>query len=130
MKNKLRFVKLCLFVTLGILVLIFNEFCLHNLGYVVGAFMILYALENIISSIKHGPLKEHTKLFTATVEIVLALILIFYKGKPGEDGYIVKLVIWAVWSILNEGEEVTECILRFKEKRPALLNLAESNFII
>ena len=126
MKNKLRFIKLCTFVPLGILVLIFNEFCLHHVGYVVGAFMILYALEDIVASFKHGALKEHTKLFTATVEIILAFILIFYNGEPGDTGYIVKLVIWAVWSILIEGEEITECILRFKEKKPAFLNLAES----
>ena len=37
--------------------------------------------------------------------------------------------MWAVGSITREGKEITECVLRFKEKKFAFLNLAKSLII-
>lgn len=115
-------IKLVLYIILGTLVFIFNEFCLENVGYIVATLMLLYAIEDIVISIIDGVFNEETKLFTALIEVVLAFVLAFLK----EDAFTSKLIMWAVWSIIREGKEITECVLRFKEKKFAFLNLAES----
>jgi len=118
-------IKLILYITLGTLVFIFNEFCLENVGYVVATLMILYATEDIVLSIIDGILKEETKVFSALIEIVLAIVMAVLP----KDAFTSKLIMWAVWSITRESKEITECVLRFKEKKFAFLNLAESLII-
>lgn len=35
------------------------------------------------------------------------------------------LIIWGVWSIIREGHEITECMIRLSKKKPAFINLIE-----
>lgn len=122
-----RMIKFWLYIVAGILVLIFNKFCLENAQYVVGGVMIAYAIEDLIVwGVVKGVVAEKTKFFEAIILLVLAFILIFLVN----DEYNKCLIIWGVWSIIREGNEITECMIRLSKKRPALLNLAESIIVI
>ena len=82
-------IKLVLYIILGTLVFIFNEFCLENVGYIVAALIALYAVEDIVLSIIDGVLKEETKLFNALIEIVLAIVMAVLP----KDAFTSKLII-------------------------------------
>ena len=40
------------------------------------------------------------------------------------------LIIWGVWSIICEGHEITECMIRLSKKKPAFINLIESVTVV
>ena len=39
-------------------------------------------------------------------------------------------IIWGTWSILREGDEITECVVRMTHKRPAFISFIESVVVI
>lgn len=121
-----RMIKFWLYIVAGILVLIFNKFCLENAQYVVGGVMIAYAIENLIVwGVVKGVVAEKTKFFEAIILLVLVALLMFLVKDPATC-----LIIWGVWSIIREGHEITECMIRLSKKRPAFINLAESITVV
>ncbi len=117
--------KSILYCVFGIFVLIFNKLCLEHIPLVISIVMMLNAIDDIIAWSKRGIIKEGSKFFSALVLIILAIILIINHNEFERC-----LIIFAVWMILKEGTEITNCIQRIVKQKPALLDLLESIFII
>ena len=102
-----RFSRLICFAIGAILLLIFNEFFLHNLRWFIGGLIVVYGSLGILalSLEKVKPIYEgHGFLFYA-VEILLGLTTLFFI-----EEYATVCIIWAVWSILRESVELQEIV--------------------
>lgn len=123
--NIFKIIKYIIYFVSGILILIFHNFFLEYIAFTVSTVMLLEALEDIVIWVKRGIAKEGTKFFEALVLIILAISLILVRNDLTRC-----LVIWAVWMILSEGKEITNCVQRFIRRRPAFVNTIESIFVI
>ena len=121
-------IKFCLHIISGILILIFNHFSLEHVHFVVGTVMLAYAIEDMVISCIKGIVSHKTKFFQAIVLVSLAIVLMFFTY--GEYGYQTRLIIWGTWSILREGDALTECVVRMTHKRPAFISFIESVVVI
>lgn len=124
-------IKFCLYIISGVFILVFNYFLhlhVHYVDIVVGTVMLAYAVEDMVISCIKGIVSHKTKFFESIVLISLAIVLMFFTY--GEYGYQTRLIIWGTWSILREGDEITECVVRMTHKRPAFISLAESIVVI
>ena len=102
-----RLSRLIGFVIAAILLLIFNEFFLHNLRWFIGGLIVLYGSLGILALAleKVKPIVEgHGFLFYA-VEILLGLTTLCFI-----EEFATVCVIWAVWSILRESVELQEIV--------------------
>ncbi len=132
----LKAIKLVLFIVWGILLFIFHdkvaEHETYNLAYLVASLMFAYSVFDFIDMLeKRKTLAAHTKLFDCIIQIIFGiLILTTFKGGTPEAGYATICIIWAVWSICREGEELAEDMERFKEHIPAYLNVIESIIVL
>ena len=132
----LKGIKFVLFVIWGILLFIFhNQIAEHDtyyLAYLVASLMFAYSVFDFADMLeKKKTLAAHTKLFDCIIQIVFGtLILTTFKGSIPQEGYETICIIWAVWSICREGEELAEDMERFKEHIPAYLNVIESIVVL
>ena len=132
----LKAIKLVLFIVWGILLFIFhNKIAEHDeyyLAYLVASLMFAYSIFDIVDMAeKKKVFGAHTKLFDCIIQIIFGiLILATFKGPTPEEGYEAICIIWAVWSICREGEELAEDMERFKEHIPAYLNVIESIIVL
>lgn len=128
--------KLVLFIAWGVLLFIFNkqisEHDTYNLAYLVASLMFAYSIFDFVDMLeKKKTLEAHTKLFDCIIQVVFGiLILTTFKGSIPEEGYATVCIIWAVWSICREGQELAEDLERFKEHIPAYLNVIESIVVL
>lgn len=102
-----RLSRLICFAIGAILLLIFNEFFLHNLRWFIGGLIVVYGTLGILALAleKVKPIYEgHGFLFYA-VEILLGLTTLFFI-----EEYETVCIIWAVWSILRESVELQEIV--------------------
>ena len=134
--RSIKAVKFVMFVIWGILLFIFNdkiaEHETYNLAYLVASLMFAYSIFDFFDMLeKKKTLQAHTKLFDCIIQIIFGiLILTTFKGETPELGYPTICIIWAVWSICREGEELAEDMERFKEHIPAYLNVIESLIVL
>ena len=121
----IQITKNILYFVLGVLILIFNKFCLANIALVIGAVMLLNAAEDITTWSIKGLVKEGTRFFDALILLILALVLFLVR-----DNFEKCLIIFGAWMILEEGREITDCVILFKEHKYVALDIIESIFII
>ena len=110
-----RLSRLICFVVCAVLLLVFNEFFLHNLRWFIGGLIVLYGSLGILALLlaKVKPIYEGQGFLFFAVEILLGLVtLCFIKD------YATVCVIWAVWSIIRESIELEEIVAR--ELHPVL----------
>ena len=124
-----------LFVTLGILTMVFAHQIMNNegesLNIVVGASILLFAFDSILmTALEKDRKKLIGEIVTSTSMIIIALvILLAYNGNPNE--LIIICVLWGVWSILSEAKEIGECLIEFKENKIySTANIIESVVLI
>ena len=124
---KYYIVKLCLFVVLAVLVIIFREQNVTHLKYFIGGLMLLYGLEEILFEILHS--RKHIfhqdKLYLGFIELVLGVCLLTIK-----ISYEGVCVIWATWSILRESYEIKEVMTELKCLVPKIISGLESLVVI
>jgi len=117
-----KWIKLFFYITIGVLIIVFNSFVLEHVQYVVGGVIFIHALEEMIIAIcKKEIMSESTKFYSDIVLILLSILIMVVI----RDNIEYTLIIWGVWSILDEGDHLRECALRIRHKRPAFLHLAE-----
>ena len=123
--------KFVLFVVWGILVFIFKDkIAAHSetdpqLAFLVASLMFAYSIFDIVDLIeKKRTFKAHTSFFNCLIQIAFGIIILA-DGKIRNE-YSTICIIWAVWSICREGQELAEDMERFKEHIPAYLNVIES----
>lgn len=110
-----RLSRLICFSICAVLLLVFNEFFLHNLRWFIGGLIVLYGSLGILALLlaKVKPIYEGQGFLFFSVEILLGLVtLCFIKD------YATVCVIWAVWSIIRESVELEEIFAR--ELHPVL----------
>ena len=110
-----RLSRLICFVVCAVLLLVFNEFFLHNLRWFIGGLIVLYGSLGILALLlaKVKPIYEGQGFLFFSVEILLGLVtLCFIKD------YATVCIIWAVWSIIRESVELEEIVAR--ELHPVL----------
>ncbi len=126
MKEKLniwKLIKTIVYILLAILVVVFRESLVREVGYLVGSLMMMYGIEKVIVYIveKKGVSDIYSLTWGAT-EILLGIITAFLI-----EEYDNICVIWAIWAILREVKEIEEIVIEFKEKKVVgILSIIES----
>lgn len=118
-----RLSRLICFIVCAVLLLVFNEFFLHNLRWFIGGLIVLYGSLDILALLiaKVKPIYEGQGFLFFAVEILLGLVtLCFIKD------YATVCVIWAVWSIIRESVELEEIVARELHPVLALVSGLES----
>lgn len=131
-----KYIKTALFVATGVLIFFTaNDFVKDegiNISLWVGLVMAFYGLEAIITVVlKKEVKKELLKLFNGVINVLLAIIMIFLiRGQL--NNVVVACVIWCIWSIMREGEEIFEKVVEGFKEHPitSVINLAESVVVI
>ena len=133
--KSLKAVKFILFVVWGILIFIFKDKIAEHseehfyLAALVASLMFAYSIFDFIDLLeKKKTLEAHTKLFDCIIQVVFGIIILADSAIRGN--YATICIIWAVWSICREGEELAEDLERFKEHIPAYLNVIESIIVL
>ena len=131
----LKGVKFVLFIIWGILVFIFTDkIAAHSetdpqLTFLVASLMFAYSIFDIVDMIeKKKTFAAHTAFFNCIIQIVFGIVILA-DGKIRNE-YSTICIIWAVWSICREGQELAEDLERFKEHIPAYLNVIESIIVL
>ena len=131
----LKGVKFFLFIIWGILVFIFKDkIAAHSetdpqLAFLVASLMFAYSIFDIVDMIeKKKTFAAHTAFFNCIIQIVFGIIILADTRIRNE--YSTICIIWAVWSICREGQELAEDLERFKEHIPAYLNVIESIIVL
>ena len=95
-------------------------------GYIVGGVVIFYAAEEFIAGAMAKKLfRGNGSLFEDFVQMIIGVLLILTSPD------IVKVcIIWGIWSIIRESREMSEAIKRILNKRPGIINVAESIVVI
>lgn len=115
--NAWRIAKTAIYPIVGILIIVFSEFAMRHVVNFVGITMSVYAVETVIvSAYKKAVLKEDNELFEGLILALLAVVLLLTDGNDLEK----VCVIWAIWSILRETEEIKECLFHNFYKRAIL----------
>lgn len=104
-----KLTKLILFVLMGIAILVLNELIIkHNdiLNFLVGGIIAIYGLEGIILPIATKKVKaEKIEMFGGGVDVLIAIIMIVLL-KGNDEKLRIVCVLWSLWSIMREGEEI------------------------
>ena len=131
-----KIVKLVLFVTMGVLVLVFNKAIMNEEGAIlnglVGSVIAIYGLEGVILPIATRKVKqERVEMLNGTINVLIAIVMIFLLEKHPEELRIV-CVLWSVWSIMREGVEIFDKGFVEIRNHPvtSMINFAESFIVI
>ena len=131
----IKAVKFVLFVIWGIVIFIFKDKIAEHseehfyLAALVASLMFAYSLFDIFDLIeKKRTFKAHTSFFNCIIQIIFGIIIL--ADPLIRENYQTVCIIWAVWSICREGQELAEDMERFKEHIPAYLNVIESIVVL
>ena len=103
-----RFVKLGVFVAIGVVLGAFHTFMVENLRYSLTTIMILYGLEALSFSLYYHRkdfYKQH-RFYWGLVEILLGVVVM-----SSVSDFTTICITWAIWAILREAEEIKEAVL-------------------
>lgn len=128
--------KFLLFLVSGIFILVFNEAIMNNGGAIlnglVGTVIAVYGVEGIIIPIiTHQFKKRSIQMLNGGINILIAVVMIFLlEGNPDELRIV--CVLWSIWSIMREGEEILEKGFSGIKRHPVVsfINISESIVVI
>ena len=128
--------KFLLFLVAGILVLVFNKAIMNNDGAIlnglVGTVIAVYGIEGIVLPIITHQVKQRSiQMLSGGINILIAVVMIFLLEGNVDELRIV-CVLWSIWSIMREGEEIVEKGFSGIKKHPVVsfVNFAESIAVI
>lgn len=127
-------IKFILYILIGVSIIAFTGLTFSRTSmityvqYIIGGVMLLFSIEDIIVSCIKGPLNKESRLFTGIILLIIAVLLIFFLDKV--DDYQTILVIWAIWSIIREGEDITNASRELSKQKLEILNIVEAVIII
>lgn len=130
-----RLIRFLIYLAGAVLLAIFHRYTVHHIKYIVPVVMLLYGLEAIVTSIfiNKNAFYSQQEFYWGITEIVLATLIMAAIGD-----FVVICVIWAVWSILRETDEIKVAVIEFKKYTitsiistlESLANMALSIFLI
>lgn len=118
-----KIIKYSLFVFLGTSIFFLKDIYLEGIRFFIGSLILIYAADDFVRAIlfeEHEAEKMHL-IYKGIAQFILGAIMLILIKDPQTV-----CVIWGVWAILRESEEIKECIELCKERTPFVLNLAES----
>lgn len=119
-------VKSILYITLGAAILLFYNEIMEFVGIMVGAVVAFYGVDiAVLSIIEKQYFGENHLFFGGLVQILMGVCLFVVRAD-----IISVCLVWAVWSILREGKELSEALHSVIEKRIGFINIVESIIII
>ena len=132
-----RLVKMILLIAAGVLLFVFAKSLVYEgkgvlLNGVVGSVVAFYGLEGILYPIiTKQAKKERIMIMSGVIDALLAVIMIvLLENHPYELRTM--CVLWSLWSIMRESEEIFEKCFDHWKKHPitSFINLAESIVVI
>ena len=132
-----RLVKMCLLITAGILLFVFSHKLVYDqegilLNGIVGVVIAFYGIEGILYPILTKQVKkERIMLMSGIINLFVAGIMIFLLENHPDELH-VTCILWSLWSIMRESEEIFEKCFDHWKKHPitSLINLVESIVVI
>ena len=132
-----RLVKMCLLITAGILLFVFSHKLVYDqegilLNGIVGAVIAFYGIEGILYPILTKQVKkERIMLMSGIINLFVAGIMIFLLENHPDELH-VTCILWSLWSIMRESEEIFEKCFDHWKKHPitSFINLVESIVVI
>ena len=132
-----RFIKMILLIAAGVLLFVFAKPLVYEgkgllLNGIVGSVIALYGVEGILYPILTKQVKkERVMLMTGVINLFLAAIMIFLLENHPDELHVV-CILWSVWSIMRESEEIFEKCFDHWKQHPitSLINFAESIVVI
>ncbi len=132
-----RLIKMCLLITAGILLFVFSHKLVYDqegmlLNGIVGAVIAFYGIEGILHPILTKQVKkERVSLMSGIINLFVAGIMIFLLENHPDELH-VTCILWSLWSIMRESEEIFEKCFDHWKKHPitSLINLVESIVVI
>lgn len=132
-----RIVKMCILITAGILLFVFSKKLVYEqegvlLNGIVGAVIAFYGIEGILLPILTKQVKkERIMLMSGIINLFVAFIMIFFLENHPDELH-VTCILWSLWSIMRESEEIFEKCFDHWKNHPvtSFINLAESVIVI
>ena len=126
-----------LLIAAGVLLFVFAKPLVYEgkgllLNGIVGSVIALYGVEGILYPILTKQVKkERVMLMTGVINLFLAAIMIFLLENHPDELHVV-CILWSVWSIMRESEEIFEKCFDHWKQHPitSLINFAESIVVI
>ena len=132
-----RLVKMTILIAAGVLLFVFAKPLVYDgkgllLNGIVGSVIALYGVEGILYPIlTKQAKKERITIMSGVINLFLAAIMIFFLENHPDELH-VTCILWSVWSIMRESEEIFEKCFDHWKKHPvtSFINLAESVIVI
>lgn len=124
---KYLFIKLALFITIAVLIIVFREQLIEYIDHFIGTLMVVYGIEELLSEILFAGklLLTKDKFYLGIIDILLGVVLIFTKLS-----YEATCVIWAAWSIIRESFEIKDIFAELHVLIPRIVYGIESVVVI
>ena len=121
------FIKLGVFVIMGIFTFIFREQLVQNLKYFIGGLMVVYGLEEVIYEVYFfgKDFWKRERIFLGFLEILFGSVLIL---SPLTIETV--CIIWASWSIVREAFEIRELVVVIRSWTLTIISGIESVAVI
>ena len=125
-----KFIKFFLFIALGVSIFFLMDTYVEHLRFFIGGLITLYGVDGFFLWIlEKDKFEKMHFLFKAVVQLVLGICTLTLFGEyssPEDVGYKTICIIWAVWAIMREADEISEYYELFKERIPCFLGFIES----
>ena len=127
MREKRRtIIKYAFFILAGIGILVFNEALMAWIPWLVAAVMLVYGFTGIEEWKDTPPEERHwLELIEDATLLLMAGLMLVVREDFGKC-----CVIWAVWSILREGTEVSEVLEKYGDRTVVVVDLVESLIVV
>lgn len=122
----LEFVKAGLYLAAGAAILILNDALTDYIAIMVGSVMFLYAAEGIAVRLLTRQASRHILGFIDEIVLLLLAVLLLLVRSDLEK----VCVIWAIWAILREGEEIAMVLKKYRKRSVWIISLIESLILI
>ena len=115
-----RFIKLALFLVVGVLIGVYHTFMVENLKYTLPTIMIFYGVEAIAFAIYYSRKKCYLeyRLYWGHVEILLGLLVL-----TNVEDFSTICIVWAIWAILREAWETKVAVSNLTDLVPSIIEL-------
>jgi hypothetical protein len=124
-------------IAAGVLLFVFAKSLVYEgkgllLNGIVGSVIALYGVEDILYPIiTNQAKKERIRIMSGVINLFLAGIMIFLLENHPDELH-VTCILWSVWSIMRESEEIFDKCFDHWKQHPvtSFINLAESIVVI
>ena len=122
-----HFIKLIVYLIIGVSVIVFRETLIDYLKYLIGGLLILYSAEEITFDVIF--FREHIfhreKIYLGIVEFILGVVLLAF-----DHEFTSCCIVWATWSIVRESYEIKDIMCELKALGSRIISGVESLVII